>query len=75
MFRKLLLLSLIWSVFPNLASSQNMRINRVDPPSWWVDMHASELELMIYGNNIAGANVILDYEGVKLVEISQLESP
>jgi len=49
------------------------KIDRVEPPFWWVDMNHNQLELMVYGENISdyipsieNKNIILS--GVKRTE-------
>lgn len=58
-----------------LSFNLHAQIDRVDPPHWWVGMHHPELQLMVSGKDIAGASVQFDYEGVKLLSVSSLESP
>lgn len=48
-------------------------INRVEPPNWWIGMQYNEVELMVYGQDIASYSVSLDtYEGVTLKQIKQV---
>ncbi|WP_394748211.1 glycoside hydrolase family 13 protein [Spongiimicrobium salis] len=52
-------------------SAQNP-IQRVEPPNWWVGMTHNEIELLVYGNNIASYDfVLMPYEGVMLKEIKR----
>ncbi len=40
---------------------------RVEPPNWWIGMHHSEIELLVYGKGIGNYSTTLDpYEGVHL---------
>lgn len=48
-------------------------INRVEPPNWWVGMQYNDIELMVYGEEIASYSVSMDaYEGVTLKQIKQV---
>ncbi|WP_273275314.1 glycoside hydrolase family 13 protein [Maribacter polysiphoniae] len=48
-------------------------IDRVEPPNWWIGMQYNEVELMVYGQDIASYSVSLDtYEGVTLKQIKQV---
>ncbi len=48
---------------------------RVEPPFWWADMHHSELQIKVYGENIGQTRVKIDHPGVKLKEVVAVESP
>lgn len=50
-------------------------IDRVDPAFWWTGMKNTELQIMVYGQNISKSAVSLKYPGVKLKEISKVENP
>ena len=39
---------------------------RVEPPHWWVGMHDTSLQLMLYGEGLAGYTPRLDFPGVTL---------
>ena len=44
-------------------------ISRLEPACWWVGMKNPELQIMVYGKNIASSQVYIDYPGVrKLLE-------
>ncbi len=48
---------------------------RVEPPFWWAGMHESQLQLLVYGENIAQSKVQLDYPGVSLIGITRVDNP
>lgn len=60
---------------PVLLFGQNPELTRLDPPFWWAGMENEHLELLVYGNNIAGSVVSIDYDGVLLTETSQVQNP
>ncbi len=41
-------------------------VHRVEPLSWWTEMAQSELQIMLYGKDIASAEVSINYPGVNL---------
>ena len=53
---------------------QAAEIERIEPACWWVDMKNPELQIMVYGKNIAHSEVSIDYPGVRLKEVVRLES-
>lgn len=60
----------LWSSFAFSAS------NDVDvyPPNWWADMAKPEVELMLYGTDIADDSVSLNAEGIKVSKVTALDS-
>ncbi|WP_299527553.1 glycoside hydrolase family 13 protein [uncultured Lutibacter sp.] len=57
-----------------IVSAQSVNLNRVEPPNWWIGMENTELQLMIYGENISTTKPIIQYEGVTINSISKLEN-
>lgn len=51
-----------------------MNIEKIDPPFWYVGMEDNELQLMIYGKDIAHAKVGVSYPGVRISSTVKLES-
>ena len=51
-----------------------MNIEKIDPPFWYVGMENKELQLMVYGNDIANAKVDVSYPGVQISSTVRLES-
>ncbi|GAB1403429.1 glycoside hydrolase family 13 protein [Lentimicrobium sp.] len=48
---------------------------RVEPPFWWAGMHYNKLQLLVHGNDIARAEVQLDYPGITIQGITRVENP
>ncbi len=55
--------------------SQNVKIDRVEPPSWWAGMEYPNLQLMIYGENISSLEPGIIYPGVTVGEVTRVENP
>ena len=49
-------------------------ISRVEPPFWWIGMNNPELQLMVYGENIAHTSVSINGEQVALKAVHRLTS-
>lgn len=49
-------------------------INRVEPLCWWTDMQTN-LQLMIYGQDIAGSTVAVEQKGLTVKKVHNAESP
>ncbi|MEL6731939.1 MAG: cyclomaltodextrinase N-terminal domain-containing protein, partial [Bacteroidota bacterium] len=58
-----------------MAIAQPIQIQKINPPLWWVGMEHSDLELMVYGANISNAKVSVNYPGVLLSGVTQVENP
>ena len=54
--------------------AQKVSVERIDPPFWWAGMKNPKLQLMVYGNNISDTKPIIEYNGVQLKEIINVES-
>ena len=68
--KKILLLTYI---FPFFAFAQNT-IDRVEPPFWWTDMNNTELQLMVYGNNIDHLKPYINHKGISIEKTVSMEN-
>lgn len=50
-------------------------IERVKPISWWVGMHNPDLQLMVYGPDIASRDLQINYAGITVKEVHRVENP
>lgn len=50
-------------------------LERIEPAFWWVGMKNPKLQLIVHGQNIASRNVKLNYPGLKLLKVNQVENP
>ncbi len=49
-------------------------VERVEPPNWWIGMKYNQIELMVYGKNVASLRPTINYKGVKIREVKQVEN-
>ncbi|MBL7818057.1 MAG: cyclomaltodextrinase N-terminal domain-containing protein [Saprospiraceae bacterium] len=63
---------LLFAVF---AQAQNPTIKRIDPTNWWVGMKNPNLQLLVYGDNIKGSQVAINYGGVTINRVIEVENP
>ncbi len=68
----LFLLALCFSLFQ--ASAQTPVIQRIDPTNWWVGMKNPELQLMVYGKDLKGSSVAINYPGVSIRQVYEVEN-
>ncbi len=58
-----------------VAVSFASKIERVEPTFWWTGMKNEKLQIMVYGENLAGLSPSIDYAGVTLLETINVDSP
>jgi neopullulanase len=50
-------------------------IQHVEPLHWWTGMKNQDLQLMVYGKNIASLEPALQYEGVSITNVNRVKNP
>lgn len=70
---KKLLLLIICLLY--ISAVHAIDISRLEAACWWVGMKNPELQIMVYGKNIASSQVHIDYPGVRIKEIVGVENP
>jgi neopullulanase len=50
-------------------------LKRVEPMFWWAGMKNPQLQLLVYGEEIGTTRVLVEYPGVTLKSVSQVENP
>ncbi len=72
--RKILtFLAVIMLAFYATAAKKAPLVTSIDPPYWWTGMANDTLQLFIYGNNVKDAVMTVDYPGVKITDIADLD--
>ncbi len=76
MKRVLILLALVAQVMTMSAAKSKVVIDRIDPTDWYVGMKNPQLQLLVYGKNIAAVReVTTDYPGAVIDSVVRLDSP
>jgi glycosidase len=55
--------------------SQNIALERIEPPFWWAGMNNPNLQLLVYGENISTTTPEIKYKGVKILDFRTLTNP
>ncbi|MEL6592615.1 MAG: alpha-amylase family glycosyl hydrolase, partial [Bacteroidota bacterium] len=50
-------------------------IQKIEPPFWWAGMEQQELQLLVYGPNIAANKVSVNHPGVSLISTQEVANP
>ena len=72
MLRILFVLALCLSC--HIGFSQN-KIERVEPPNWWVGMEHNQIQIMVYGENIAELKPFINSRKATLNKVDKVENP
>lgn len=75
MIRKILSILLLGSIFAITGLAQSFEIERVEPDFWWTGFQNSELQLLVYGENIGYSRVEVEASGVDLLRVVTVENP
>ena len=54
---------------------QAIDVQRMEPANWWVGMENPEVQVLLYGKDIARCDVSVSYPGVTLKEVVKVENP
>ena len=73
MKRLLLLIGLMLCITSTMKAA--MKIDHIEPANWFVGMKNPSLQLMVYGQDVKNATVSVDYPGVQVDSVVQLDSP
>ena len=68
-------LFIVLSLFAISLSAAALEITRMEPAFWWTGMKNSELQIMVYGKDIARSELQFEYPGVRLKEIVRTDNP
>ena len=76
MKRLFFLMALVAQVMTMSAAKSKVVIDRIDPTDWFVGLKNPQVQLMVYGKNIAAVQrVATDYPGVVVDSVVCLDSP
>ena len=76
MKRLFFLMALVAQVMTMSAAKSKVVIDHIDPTDWFVGLKNPQVQLMVYGKNIAAVQrVATDYPGVVVDSVVRLDSP
>lgn len=61
-------------LFNQFIFSQNITINKIEPPNWWIGMKWNNVQLMIYGENLKGVSAKFSDSRIKIKKVHNAES-
>lgn len=66
---------IVLALFAMLQTAFAIEVKKVEPAFWWADMKEIELQVMLYGENIAKSEVSITAQTAKIKEVVKLENP
>lgn len=72
--KKTLVILTMLLTFVSVADALPKNIKRVAPDFWWVGMKNTELQIMIYGDNIGGSEISITSKDITIKETVELEN-
>lgn len=57
------------------SQSDNISIQKVEPPFWWTGMNQMDLQILVYGTDIGFTEPEIDYPDLLLLEVKRVENP
>jgi glycosidase len=65
----------VWVILLTFNNTFAQKLERIEPMFWFTGMHNPKLQLLVHGDHIASTTVSLNYPGVKLLKVNQVENP
>lgn len=75
MKNRLWIITLLILINQGAVLAQDYQINKVEPPFWWSGMRSSQLQIMVYGDNISELKPRLEYTGIKIDQVIEVSNP
>lgn len=55
--------------------SAQIRVDKIEPPNWWVGMKWNGVQLMVYGDNLNGIDAVFDTDKIEVEKVHQISNP
>lgn len=72
--KKQYLLFWLWLLAP-AALAQSLKVERINPASWFVGMKNPRVQLLLHGQHLGGCRVRVNYPGVRVESVTSTENP
>ncbi len=66
--------SLLLLLFFVSLTTYSQKINRIEPPNWWVGMNNNQVELLMYGENISSYSPSINNKTIDLKQVKRTEN-
>lgn len=58
-----------------MEAKQSFKIEKIEPPYWWIGMRNDSLQLLVTGENVSETEVSLEGTGAEIIRQTSLDSP
>lgn len=72
---KQIIITIVLCLTFHLPEVSAMKVQKTEPAFWWSGMQNTELQILLYGNDISTDNVSLSSSDIRIKEIVRLENP
>ena len=72
---KQIIITIVLCLTFNLPWVSALNVQKTEPAFWWFGMQNTELQILLYGNDISTDNVSLSASDIRIKEIVRLENP
>lgn len=55
--------------------AQEVTLQRIEPPDWWIGFKNPYLQILVYGKNISASTISIDYPDFSIKKINKVENP
>ncbi|MGB5331735.1 MAG: glycoside hydrolase family 13 protein [Woeseiaceae bacterium] len=66
---------LLLGIADSAATASTNEIERVEPPFWWQGFKNTELQLLVYGEDVSKLTPSVDYPGIDVARVERGDSP
>src|SRR3954469_16348206 len=74
MYQRIVAFVLSFVMMLAVVHAEPITITRVEPGNWWIGMKKTELQILVYGPNIAHSKLTITYPGITLKEVAKAEN-
>jgi glycosidase len=67
--------ALVLALWSATGPSQTMNVVKVEPPNWWNGMAMKQVQLMVYGDNLAGITARSQSPQIKVLRVYRTPNP
>lgn len=71
---KKLLTAFVLLFLSHTIFSQNIRVDKIEPPNWWTGMKWNKVQLMVYGENLSSITAKFNDNRIKVNKIHKIEN-
>lgn len=56
-------------------NAQNFKVEKIEPPNWWINMKLNSIQLMIYGEALDNVSAAFENNNIRIEKIHHVKNP